>query len=256
MTHEEFMNLYDDSLRHGWVTSKIASIAAKQKEREREYNKNYYRLHSDKWNRKHTHYKKNVEKTSLGTKTTWGGYDAHSKSDKEALLERLAKTGKYSKSELDSMARDIESDRQRNLRRNAEEVGKYEKGLEKVASLLDVAGNQVAKFSRKAKRKTLEFLNKVSAGIDDAFFTNHAAKKMAYDRHASSGGGTLSSSSGTSRNNDMDAKTRKAVEQMGLNPDDFQRSQRDSRPSTVRSITQEEFDSILAENGMSRKKKK
>lgn len=44
--------MYDESLRHGWVTSKIASVAAKQKEREKEYNANYYRLHSDKWNRR------------------------------------------------------------------------------------------------------------------------------------------------------------------------------------------------------------
>lgn len=49
MTHEEFMNLYDDSLRHGWVTSKIASIAAKQKERERQYNHEYYQKHSERW---------------------------------------------------------------------------------------------------------------------------------------------------------------------------------------------------------------
>lgn len=52
MTHKEFMLMYDESLRHGWVTSKIASVAAKQKEREKEYNANYYRLHSDKWNRR------------------------------------------------------------------------------------------------------------------------------------------------------------------------------------------------------------
>lgn len=49
LTHEEFMNLYDDSLRHGWVTSKDSAVAAKQKEREREYNHEYYQKHKDKW---------------------------------------------------------------------------------------------------------------------------------------------------------------------------------------------------------------
>lgn len=52
MTNEEFLEMYDDYLQHGWVTSKIAAIAARQKERERQYNKNYYRLHSDKWRKK------------------------------------------------------------------------------------------------------------------------------------------------------------------------------------------------------------
>lgn len=52
MTRKDFVLMYDESLRHGWVTSKIASVAAKQKEREQEYNRNYYRNHSDKWNRR------------------------------------------------------------------------------------------------------------------------------------------------------------------------------------------------------------
>ena len=52
MTNEQFLEMYDDYLEHGWVTSKIAAIAARQKERERQYNKNYYRLHSDKWRKK------------------------------------------------------------------------------------------------------------------------------------------------------------------------------------------------------------
>jgi len=49
LTHEEFMTLYDDSLKHGWVTSKISSIAAKQKQREKEYNQQYYQKHSRRW---------------------------------------------------------------------------------------------------------------------------------------------------------------------------------------------------------------
>lgn len=42
MTHEEFMEMRGAALRHGWVSSKIASIAARQKEREKEYNHRYY----------------------------------------------------------------------------------------------------------------------------------------------------------------------------------------------------------------------
>lgn len=51
MTHEEFKAAYDDILRHGWVTSTVASIRDKQKQREKEYNRDYYRKHSYKWNR-------------------------------------------------------------------------------------------------------------------------------------------------------------------------------------------------------------
>lgn len=49
MTHEEFMRLYDNSLQHGWVTSKDSATAARQKQREREYNREYYQKHKSMW---------------------------------------------------------------------------------------------------------------------------------------------------------------------------------------------------------------
>lgn len=45
MTNIEFKELYDRALVHGWVTSKDPSVAARQKEREREYNHAYYMKH-------------------------------------------------------------------------------------------------------------------------------------------------------------------------------------------------------------------
>lgn len=55
MTNEEFMSMYEDSLRHGWVTSKIESIRKRQKEREKQYNREYYQQHSEKWKKKHSY---------------------------------------------------------------------------------------------------------------------------------------------------------------------------------------------------------
>lgn len=49
MTHDEFMLMYDKSLRHGWVTSRDSNKAAQQKQREKEYNAQYYQKHKDKW---------------------------------------------------------------------------------------------------------------------------------------------------------------------------------------------------------------
>lgn len=42
MNNTEFKELYNRALAHGWVTSKDPSVAARQKEREREYNRKYY----------------------------------------------------------------------------------------------------------------------------------------------------------------------------------------------------------------------
>ena len=61
MTHEEFMNMYNDELRHGWVTSKDSSVAAKQKQREKEYNHQYYLKNKDKWSATDSFDKADVE---------------------------------------------------------------------------------------------------------------------------------------------------------------------------------------------------
>lgn len=49
MTREEFMTIYNDSLRHAWATSKNPETYKKQKEKEKEYNAKYYQEHKDKW---------------------------------------------------------------------------------------------------------------------------------------------------------------------------------------------------------------
>lgn len=49
MTNEEFMAMYNaKSLAHGWVTSKEAAKRAEQIKRQKEYNAQYYRTHSEK----------------------------------------------------------------------------------------------------------------------------------------------------------------------------------------------------------------
>lgn len=68
MTHDEFVAMYNDALRHGWVTSKDPSKASQQKKREKEYNADYYRKHSDKWRKKYMH-KSDFDKDSQFYKT-------------------------------------------------------------------------------------------------------------------------------------------------------------------------------------------
>lgn len=55
MTHDEFIVMYDDALRHSWVTSKDPNKAAQQKKREKEYNRDYYHKHSKKWRDKYVY---------------------------------------------------------------------------------------------------------------------------------------------------------------------------------------------------------
>lgn len=47
MTNEEFKKTYHNALRHGWVSSDDEAIRQKQKEREREYNRQYYEKHKN-----------------------------------------------------------------------------------------------------------------------------------------------------------------------------------------------------------------
>lgn len=49
MTNDDFKLLYNNTLRHGWVTSSDSTKAAKQRAREKEYNARYYREHKEKW---------------------------------------------------------------------------------------------------------------------------------------------------------------------------------------------------------------
>jgi hypothetical protein len=162
MTHKEFTIMYDEYLRHGWVTSKIASVAAKQKEREREYNRNYYRNHSDKWNRSHRMYEENSE-TFPGTRygrITYSGYVPEEVQNKAFKFKEIYRSPGLSKSEIDSIAEASEREKARKIRRNAEEIGKREKGKERVLSILDAAGVSVERAMRKMS-------NKVKWVVDD-----------------------------------------------------------------------------------------
>lgn len=49
MTHDEFVRLYDKTLTHGWVSSKDPNKAAEQKQREKEYNAEYYQKNKSRW---------------------------------------------------------------------------------------------------------------------------------------------------------------------------------------------------------------
>lgn len=42
MTNEEFKDLYEEALIHGWVTSKDPTVIARQKQKQKEYNAMYY----------------------------------------------------------------------------------------------------------------------------------------------------------------------------------------------------------------------
>lgn len=90
MTNEEFMSMYEDSLRHGWVTSKIEAIRKKQKEREKQYNREYYRQHSEKWKKKHAYISEGARETepSFGI-TPWEQVSPHVY---ERYEERATKT--------------------------------------------------------------------------------------------------------------------------------------------------------------------
>lgn len=52
MTNEEFKELYEDALSHGWVSSLDSAKAALQKQAEKAYNAEYYKKHKDKWAKK------------------------------------------------------------------------------------------------------------------------------------------------------------------------------------------------------------
>lgn len=42
MINEEFKDLYEEALIHGWVTSKDPTVIARQKQKQKEYNAMYY----------------------------------------------------------------------------------------------------------------------------------------------------------------------------------------------------------------------
>lgn len=42
MTNDEFKDLYEEALIHGWVTSKDPTVIARQKQKQKEYNAMYY----------------------------------------------------------------------------------------------------------------------------------------------------------------------------------------------------------------------
>ena len=52
MTNEQFKEIYNDALAHGWVSSLDSAKAALQKQAEKAYNAEYYKKHKDKWAKK------------------------------------------------------------------------------------------------------------------------------------------------------------------------------------------------------------
>lgn len=175
--HEEFMRMYGNSLSHGWVSSKIASIAAKQKQREKEYNRNYYKMHSDKWNRKDRisigKYRKSdtaEQFKKLHPDPENYSEDGSHLSERQwnaqlSLLEAYDKRINGGHSEMASKAEQVERERARELREYGRRKAEEEKNASvftKVDSLLDRAGVQLAKNLRKSGHaKAASFVNEL-----------------------------------------------------------------------------------------------
>lgn len=130
MTHEEFMTIYDRSLRHAWATSKDPDKYAQQKKKEKEYNAKYYQEHKEKWDESGSgsYYD---EKTG---KRTYSFQDERDRQENAAAIarnyfaEKADEERKWKQSE-----EQLERDRQANLRMINERTRQELRGIERDA---------------------------------------------------------------------------------------------------------------------------
>lgn len=177
MTHEEFKIMYDKSLQHGWVSSKDPNKAKQQKKREREYNANYYRLHSDKWNRRDRVLSGKYMPSNLVEQfeKKYPNPNEYSKdgialgeeqwNSQLKLLEDYDKKYNGSASSMASKAEQIERTRSRTARDYGRQKAideKHSSIINKIDSMIDRAGMTLATTLRKSGHtKAAKVVNKI-----------------------------------------------------------------------------------------------
>ena len=173
MTNEQFKEIYNDALAHGWVSSLDSAKAALQKQAEKAYNAEYYKKHKDKWAKK--------------------AKDASNKAD-QAIRRALNKNGGRPKQSFKGFRESVAQEdaaRKRNaaqklkneIRKNQEE---YEKKIqrENAQRRADTAYAANAKRRRNAtenaKRSDEEYYSYMNAMSDAA-----GRRKKSTDKRAS-----------------------------------------------------------------------
>lgn len=110
MTNDEFVEMYNnysDELYHAWVTSKDASIAARQRARQKAYNQMYYKLNKSKW----AQYAKKTPSVKVGSAVGKMISDPDFRKDvrqrSDWMVESFADTGKKYAKEGKSFGQEV-----------------------------------------------------------------------------------------------------------------------------------------------------
>lgn len=191
MTHEEFMRLYDSSLQHGWVTSRDSAPAARQKEREREYNRQYYQQHKDKWKEHQDNFNTGMDTIRTGLSNAWRKHQENFNAGVNAIRN---KNNSPSSSIPANQLKARESAAMTKSRRNAAAAAQkpINKGKRKIRQMLNSAKKKLndtisnvmnSPSVRKARNKVKTFLDThpIISGGEETLTTS--SSKTTYDRH-------------------------------------------------------------------------
>lgn len=161
MTHEEFMNLYNNQLKHGWVSSKDPQKAKEQKQREKEYNKEYYNQHSNAWKKY-----RGISKYSKGDEVTMytNNYilDDRLPSNDEIIgyaVSRTRRRGNETSSELASKGQMESSARNRSINQSMKYYTKIRGTIDKIVDKADIAVEQVRRNINNLSSRASRFIN-------------------------------------------------------------------------------------------------
>lgn len=161
MAHEEFLNLYDNSLKHGWVSSKDPQKAKEQKQREKEYNAEYYNKHSNLW-KKH----RGVSALSRGAEVTVLTDDyinGRNMNNPDAVIgyavPQTRRRGNETSSELASRGQIESAARRRTTNQSMKFYNNNRSTINKIVDRADIAVEQVRRNINNLSSRASRFIN-------------------------------------------------------------------------------------------------